>query len=142
LGIGFENNFTPGYKFKPLVGIGILGSIISGDARVREDTAAAYRSLKILPAFRLGVTLYSGLEYMINNRIGVNCGIKIVHANLWLKDTKVSENPDEIYLNDKRVVPRIPFSGFRQFAWGSIYGGVNIYFGVSQKDYFIKKIKN
>ena len=141
-GVGLENNFTPSYKFKPLVGIGIIGSVISGDARVYAENTTIYRNLKILPAFRLGLTLYSGLEYLINNRIGVNCGIKIVHANLWLKDTKVSENPNEIYLNDKRVVPRIPFSGWRQFVWGALYGGVNIYFGVSQKDYFIKKIKD
>jgi hypothetical protein len=140
-GTGIENSFTPGYKFKPLIGIGLLGSVINGSARVYDKDLSGYRNLDILPAFRLGLTLYSGLEYLVNNRIGLNCGIRIVHANLWLKDTKVSDNPNEIYLNDKRVVPRIPYSGWRQFMWGELYGGVNIYFGISQKDYFIKKIQ-
>lgn len=139
LGIGVENNFTPGYKFKPLVGIGVLTSIISGNARVYDDNNEVYRDLKIVPAFRLGLMLYSGLEYLVNNKIGVNCGIKIVHANLWLKDTRESGNPNEIYLNDKRVVPRIPFSGWRQFMWGEMYAGINVYFGISEKDYFIRQ---
>jgi hypothetical protein len=141
-GAGIENSFTPGYKFKPLIGIGVICSVISGDARVFDENTKNYRDLKINPAFRLGLTLYSGLEYLINNRIGLNCGIKIVHANLWLKNTKVSENPNEIYLNDERVVPRIPFSGFRQFMWGALYGGVNIYFGIIQKDYYFRKTGN
>lgn len=139
---GIENNFTPGFKFKPLVGIGIVGSFISGNARVYDKISEDYRNLEIIPAFRLGLTFYSGLEYLLNNRIGVNCGIKIVHANLWLKDTRISENSNEIYLNDKRVVPRVPFAGWRQFMWGALYVGVNFYFGIEQKDYYFRKIQS
>ena len=142
LGVGLENNFTPSYKFKPLVGISILASVIDGDARVYDENLLLYRNLQIIPAFRLGVTVYSGFEYLLNNKYGFNCGIKIVHANLWLKDTKVSDNPNEIYLNDQRTVPRPLYSGFRQFVWGELYLGVNYYFGISQKEYIIKKILN
>ena len=95
--------------------------------------------MKIKPAFRLGISVFSGLEYLLNDRIGMNFGFRFNHANLWLKDTKVSDNPNELYLNDKRVIPRIPYSGWRQFAWGSFYGGVNIYFGIRQKSYVMKK---
>jgi len=141
-GAGIENNFTPGYKFKPLIGIGVLGSVISGGAQVYDKSIIGYRELTIVPAFRLGLTLYSGVEYLLNNSIGLNCGIKLVHSNLWLKNTKVSNNPDEIYLNDERIVPRAPYSGFRQFMWGELYGGINFYFGINEKDYIIKKIQN
>jgi hypothetical protein len=140
-GVGVENNFTPGYKFKPLVGIGILGSVINGSAKVYDKNFGGDRDLTIIPAFRLGLTIYSGIEYLINNRFGLNCGIKLVHSNLWLKSTKVSENPNEIYLNDERVFPRVPYSGWRQFMWGELYGGINFYFGISEKDYTIKKIQ-
>ncbi len=139
---GIENNFTPGYRFKPLVGIGVVGSVISGSARVYDKSPSNYRNLDIIPAFRLGLTFYSGFEYLLNNKFGLNCGIRIVHANLWLKDTKISENPNEIFLNDKRVIPRIPYSGFRQFMWGSLYAGVNYYFGITQKDYYYRKIQS
>lgn len=140
LGVGVENSFTPSYKFKPVVGISLIGSIIDGNAQLADPSITGLLSVDIKPAFRLGLSAYSGLEYMVNNKYGLNCGIRIVHANLWLKDTKVSDNPGEIYLNDKRVVPRIPFSGFRQFAWGELYAGVNIYFGIHQKEYIIKKM--
>lgn len=139
LGIGLENNFTPSYKFKPLVGVGILASVIDGNARVYDDNLLTYKNLDIIPAFRLGVMIYSGFEYLLNNKYGFNCGIRIVHANLWLKNTKVSDNPNEIYLNDQRAVPRPLYSGFRQFVWGELYLGLNYYFGISQKEYIIKR---
>lgn len=140
-GAGIENSFTPGFKFKPLVGIGLISSIIDGDSRVYDKDINGYKNLSINPAFRLGLTVYSGLEYLINNKIGLNCGIRLVHANLWLKDSKVSDNPNEINLNDARVAPRVPYAGWRQFMWGELYGGVDIYFGITQKDYIIKKAK-
>ena len=142
IGAGIENSFTPGYKFKPLVGIGLIGSIIGGNSRVFDKDFNKYRDLSINPAFRLGLTVYSGLEYLINNKVGLNCGIRLVHANLWLKDSKVSDNPNEINLNDARVSPRLPYTGWRQFMWGELYGGVDIYFGIIQKDYIFKKHYN
>ena len=139
VGIGVENSFTPSYKFKPVVGLSFIASVISGSARL-EYPENVYTDLDIKPAFRLGLSVCSGIEYLLNNKYGLNCGIRVVHANIWLKDTKVSDNPNEIYLNDKRVVPRIPYSGWRQFAWGELYAGVNYYFGITQKEYVIKKM--
>jgi hypothetical protein len=138
-GIGIENNFTPNHRFKTLIGASFIGSLIFGDANVYDTSTRSFLDLKILPAFRLGISMFTGLEYLINNNLGLNFGFKITHANLWLKDSKVSDNPNEVYLNDKKVTPRIPYSGWRQFAWGSFYGGVNLYFGVVQKEYLIKK---
>ncbi len=138
-GVGLENCFTPSYKFKPLVGIGVIGSLIKGDANVFDESIMAYRDLDIKPAFRLGLTIYSGFEYLLNDKFGFNCGLKIVHANLWLKSTKASNDPNEIYLNDQRSNPRVPYSGWRQFVWGELYAGVNYYFGISQKVYVIKR---
>ena len=77
----------------------------------------------------MGISITSGLEYMLNNKLGLSCGIRFTHANLWLKDSKVSTNPNEIYLNDKRTAEHIPFTGFKQFAWGSLFAGLNYYFG-------------
>lgn len=139
-GVGIENNFTPSLKFKTLVGISFLASIISGNAGlVLEPDKTVLTSLSIKPAFRLGVAVYSGFEYLVNNDFGLNFGFQFTHANLLLKKSEPSSNTDEIYLNDKKVSPKIPFSGFKQFAFGSFFGGVNIYFGVNKKDYIIRK---
>ncbi|HEY3251958.1 MAG TPA: hypothetical protein VGK25_12675 [Ignavibacteria bacterium] len=135
--IGIENNFTPNFNFKTYVGIGVIGSLIYGQARITSDEIT--NDLTILPAFRLGVSLNSGLEYMVSNKLGLNCGIRFTHANLWLKQSKTSNNPNEIYLNDARVSPKQPYSGFKQFAWGSFFAGVNLYFGITEKKYTFKK---
>lgn len=129
--VGIENNFTPNHRIKTLVGGGFVASVISGKARVVNQGP----DLTIKPAFRLGVSVYSGLEYMLSNRIGLNFGFKFTHANLLLKKSKQSDNPDEIYLNDARTGGTIPYSGFKQFAWGSFYGGANLYFGIKEKSY-------
>ncbi len=136
-GIGIENNFTPNHKIKTLVGASFLASVITGNANLFMDNT--YLNITIKPAFRMGLSFFSGVEYLLGNNYGFNFGFKINHANLWLKDSKTSDNANEIYLNDKRLVPRIPYSGWKQFAWGSIYGGVNIYFGIKEKTYTMRK---
>lgn len=135
--LGIENNFTPSYKIKTFVGGGFVASVISGQARIFDN--GVYGNLSIIPAFRLGLSLYSGLEYMINNKIGFNTGFMFIHANLWLKQSKQSTDPSKIYLNDRLVKPRLPYSGFKQFAWGSFFAGVNYYFGISDKEYIYQK---
>jgi hypothetical protein len=135
--VGIENNFTPSFKVKAYIGIGIQGSVIYGSARITQENVPS--EFKILPAFRVGLNLFSGLEYMVFNNLGFTFGLKITHANLWLKESKESGNPGEIYLNDKRVTNKYPFAGFRQFAWGSLSTGVNYYFGVKEKHYIFKK---
>lgn len=134
--LGIENNFTPSYRIKTFIGGGITASVISGQAKIFDN--GIYNDLSIVPALRLGLSLYSGLEYMINNKIGLNTGFMFTHANLWLKQSKESSNPNEIYLNDGLIKPRIPFSGFKQFAWGSFFAGVNYYFGIADKEYIYR----
>jgi hypothetical protein len=135
--IGIENNFTPMFKFKPYVGIGIIGSIIEGNGKVTRENEQ--NNVKVLPAFRLGLSLSSGLEYMFTNKLGFNCGVRFTHANIWLKESKVSENPNETYLNDSRTISEIPFAGFKQFAWGSFFAGMNYYLGIKEKTYIYTK---
>ena len=137
--VGIENNFTPKYRIKTFVGGGLLASIFMGKGRIYSD--GSYNDVKLIPAIRLGITVYSGLEYMLNNSLGFNCGFRFTHANLWLKQSKLSSNPNELYLNDKRLEPKIPYSGFKQFAWGSFFFGINLYFGVSEKEYVYTKKK-
>lgn len=136
--LGLENNFTPSYKFKTLVGAGFVASVITGKTHFVNESINEY--ININPAFRLGVIVYTGFEYMMNDNMGLNMGYQFVHANLWLKKSKPADNEHNIYLNDERVSPRIPYSGWKQFAWGSFFGGVNIYFGIARKDYVVRTI--
>jgi hypothetical protein len=134
---GIENNFTPNFKFKTYAGLGLIASVIYGEGRITYEGTT--NNLSIIPAFRLGLCVNSGLEYMVTNKLGINCGIRFTHANLWLKKSKISDNPNEIYLNDSRTYTVQKYAGFKQFAWGSFFLGVNYYLGIIEKTYIYTK---
>jgi opacity protein-like surface antigen len=138
IGAGLENNFTPSYKIKTYISGGIIASLISGQLGI-YDESGVFGNVSVKPALRLGITLSSGLEYMLSNNMGLNFGFRFTHANVWLKNSEVSTDPNEVYLNDKRVSPKLPYSGFKQFAWGSFFLGMDLYFGVSEKKYIYPK---
>jgi len=56
---GIENNFTPKYRIKTFVGIGVIASVISGDAQITDSTGTGMLTIK--PGFRLGISINSGL---------------------------------------------------------------------------------
>jgi hypothetical protein len=137
LAIGIEDNFNPGLKLRAFTGIGLVSSIISGDARISGTESVTDFSIK--PAFRIGLNIYSGFEYLLSKNMGLSFGLKFTHANLWLKESKASENPGELYLNDQKVSNNQLYSGYRQFAWGSFEIGFNYYLGVNEKEYYYRK---
>lgn len=137
LAAGIEDNFNPGLKLRAYAGIGLVGSMISGNARITGSGGVTQFSIN--PAFRLGINVYSGFEYLINKNIGLSFGLKFTHANLWLKESRIPGNPGELELNDQKVTNGQPFSGYRQFAWGSFGIGLNYYMGVHEKEYYYRK---
>ena len=137
LAIGIEDNFNPGLKIRAFTSIGLVGSIISGNARISSTESVSEFNVK--PGFRVGLNIYSGFEYLLSKNLGLSFGLKFTHANLWLKESKVSEDPGEIYLNDQKVYNDELYSGYRQFAWGSFEVGFNYYLGVREKEYYYRK---
>ncbi len=137
LGFGIEDNFNPGLKLRAYAGIGLLASIISGNTRI-TDTGGSH-DFSINPAFRIGVNVYSGFEYLLSKSVGLSFGLKFTHANLWLKESKLPDNSLELNLNDQKVSNGQLYSGYRQFAWGSFQVGVNYYLGVNEKEYYYRK---
>jgi hypothetical protein len=137
LSLGIEDNFNPGLKIRAFAGIGLLSSIISGNTRISSIESVSEFSIK--PAFRLGMNIYSGFEYLLSKNTGLSFALKFSHANIWLKESKVSDDPGEIYLNDQKVSNNQLYSGYRQFAWGSFEIGFNYYLGVKEKKYYYRK---
>lgn len=140
-GFGADYNFTPADKVKYFVGADILGSIIMGNARLifynpGSEINTTILDLKINSAFRLGYNLYAGLEYAFEKSVGINFGFKFTHANLLLKETNPQTAGDETDLNDDATSTRtIPFAGWKQFAYSTVFAGVSFYFGVKEKRY-------
>lgn len=132
-GLGIENNFTPQKKFKPYIGFEFVASLISGKALLNTDSTDF--DLKIKNSLRFGITFNLGFEYAFNNKVGMNLGYKITHANIVGKKSQVQTSLSETYLNDDKVTTgeTIQYAGWKQFMYSSFYAGVNFYFGMKNK---------
>ena len=139
-GAGIENSFNPTFRLKPYVAIEITGNMISGKANMINQTTNSTRTVTITNSFRIGYKIYGGLEYMFNNKVGVNFGIKLTNSNQLLKQTKTSSDPNEVPLRDKKDdTALIEFGGFKNFIFTSFYLGMNFYFGVKDIVYQFNK---
>jgi hypothetical protein len=131
-GLGLENCFNADRPFKPYVGFDIVASIISGKATYKTDSTDF--NLTIKNSVRFGVGANFGFEYALNNNVGVNVGIKFVYVNAIGRETKVSANPNETYLNDNKYTGDfIPFGGWKQFFYSTLHTGINYYFGMKNR---------
>lgn len=131
--VGIENNFNPNKKIKPFIGLDLVLSMISGQATLATDSTDFI--LKIKNSVRFGIAANFGFEYAINNKAGLQIGYKLTYANLVGRQSKVSSNPSETYLNDDKITGStyIPYAGWKQFLYSTFYAGVNIYFGMKNK---------
>ena len=134
-----DYNFTPADRVKYFVGANILASLIGGKAALPYDITVydpiRYQDIKIKNAFRLGYSVFIGLEYAFEKNVGLNFGFKFTHANLLLKKTTVPTSDSETELNDDSTDPPTLYGGWKQFAYGSVFGGISFYFGVKEKRY-------
>ena len=130
-GVGIENNFTPTFSVKPFVGALLLGSLISGGSSF--DTSGVPFDITIKNSFRLGYSLYAGIEYAVSNNIGLQLGAKFTSCNTWLKSSKNNGSNTEFVLRDAFSSPQIPYGGWKNFAFTSFYIGTSIYFGVKDR---------
>ncbi|HAX50313.1 MAG TPA: hypothetical protein PK605_15050 [Ignavibacteria bacterium] len=139
-GVGIENSFNPTFRLKPYIAGEMQANIISGKASITSPTTGQIRNITIKNSFRIGYVIYTGFEYMFNNQVGGNFGIKLTNSNQILKSTKTSDNPDEVPLRDKKDdTGEIEFGGFKNFIFTTFYVGFNVYFGVNDIIYKFKK---
>lgn len=135
-GVGLENSFTPSYRVKPYFGAAVLVNLIGGSAEYINDTNAQV-NIKFKPSFRIGLNISTGIEYLLDKNMGLNFGVNLTSANLLLKSSGTSSDPNNIPIRDKRISPFLPFSGYKQFLYTSFYVGVNFYFGIKEKAFHL-----
>lgn len=136
LGAGFENSFTPIYKVKPYFNGQVLFNIISGNMNYTNDSNSV-TDIKIKPSFRIGLNFGTGVEFLMSSSFGINTGISLTSANLLFKSSGQSSDPNSIPLRDKKIDPRIVYSGYKQFLYTTFFLGVNFYFGIKEKPFHI-----
>ena len=134
-GVGMDYNFTPSHRVKYFVGANTLFSAISGKAQMLMPGSSSNYEVKIKSSFRIGYSLFVGLDYAFDENVGLNFGVKFTHANLLLKNSPVSSDSIQTGLNDDGVITPQIYSGWKQFAYASLFGGLSYYFGVREKRY-------
>jgi hypothetical protein len=136
-GLGAEYNFTPSHRVKYYTGVSTLFSIIDGKAQLAnaDSINRTYYDVKINPGFRIGYSIFMGMNISLSKDIGLNLGMKFSHANLLLKETIEPKSPYETELNDDATDPRKLYSGWKQFAYITMHTGISYYFGVKERRY-------
>lgn len=138
-GFGADYAFTATHRVKYFVGLNALASIISGNASIPYDITLydpiRFQEVKINPAFRLGYSVFAGLEYAFEKNVGLNLGFKFTHANLLLKKSVEPTTDFEQELNDNSTDPPVLYAGWKQFTYASVFAGVSFYFGVKERRY-------
>jgi len=131
-GVGLENSFSPSLNLKPFIAAEIQGNVISGRSKINYVNVNITRNVKMNNSFRIGYAVYSGLEFMLSDKFGINAGLKLTNANQFLKKSVSGSNPNEITLRDKNADGNvyIEFAGLKNFAYTSFFAGINFYFGV------------
>jgi len=139
--LGLEYNFTPAHRFKIYLGAEITASIINGETSIWIDNPGyGYQNIgdfKIKNTFRMGYGFNAGSEYTVNKDFGLNLGVRFYNLNAFNKNAEGTNNDTEFKLRDKDS-PGLNFAGNKNFAFFSLFGGVNFYFGIGEKRYKLK----
>jgi hypothetical protein len=133
--IGADYMFTPTHKVKYFLGANVLFSSIGGNASLVSPVDNSITNVTIKPGFRIGYSFFVGLEYAFDKSYGINIGLKYSHLNLLLKNTSTVSTNLETSLNDNSVMPSQIYSGWKQFAYSSVFAGISYYFGVKEQRY-------
>lgn len=134
LGAGVENSFTPAYQLKPYIGAAVLFDIINGRTKYTNDSSKSI-DINFKPTFRVGISVTSGIEYLLTSRVGFNFSLNLTCANLLIKSSSQSSDPNNVPIRDKMVISPIMFGGYKQFLYTSFCLGVNYYFGIKEKPF-------
>jgi hypothetical protein len=137
-GVGLDYMFIPTHKVKYFFGVNSLFNVINGNATlINTDAFGSMQTINIKSGFRIGYSVFTGFEISFQKNFGINFGIKYSHLNLLLKSTSPVNVNSETDLNDNAIVPPQVFSGWKQFAYSSFFGGFSYYFGVKELRYKI-----
>jgi opacity protein-like surface antigen len=145
-GLGLEDNFTPNHNFKIYASFELTASMINGKAKMwvdnRPNEPYTY-DVKFKNSFRVGYSVGGGTEYLLNENIGLNIGVRFSHLNLIgkqavdIKTAPIAGETLEIALPDGSSKTSVLFSGDKNFAFFTIQAGICFYWGINEKRYKI-----
>lgn len=126
LNFGIAYVFNPEKAFHPWVLLDATGNFFSGQFNF-DKTTNGYSSSDLKSEIRLGLQFGGGLEYKINNDIGVFASIKYNLANLIGKSAENSESTSSVALGDKSHTEFGTSFGNRSISYLQMSVGIVLY---------------
>jgi hypothetical protein len=127
---GIEYNFAPKARYRPYIGYELMYTLMFGSWQyglTQPDGSVNVIYLKFKPAHRFGMAFNSGVEYMVNKKLGVTFGGRIVWANIAPKQNLESSDPYKLYINDGAGENGLG-TGFRkQIVYFQFVGGISLF---------------
>lgn len=101
LNLGLLYKFNLDKKLRPMLSFDFTGNFLSGTVNFTSSPTPLYTSADIKSAFRGGIQIGAGLEYMINDYFGLYGGMKYNFVNLIGKSSDNSSQTASIAFGDK-----------------------------------------
>ena len=130
---GMEYNFAPKARYRPYIGYELMYTLMFGGWQfgvTEKDGSLSVYYLKFRPAHRFGMAFNSGVEYMINKKIGVTFGGRIVWVNVAPKQNNISYELKKAYINDAMDDKGITGSR-KQIVYFQFVGGLSLFYLMS-----------
>lgn len=124
-GVGLEYSFA-GKKTKiyPYISAEFIANLFSGKYSENNDAIA----LKLFHTMRGGFQFTAGLDYVVQNNVGVTLGARYSFANIIGKNSG-KDTPSNYYLNDAEHEDLGAMWASKNITYLQFFGGVSFYFG-------------
>ncbi|MEO8512376.1 MAG: OmpW family outer membrane protein [Ignavibacteria bacterium] len=129
LGITLGSEYDFGYrknKIRPFIGAELAGNLFAGS--FVEDYVDSTETFNLKSAFRLGVNVAAGVDFIVHNNIGLLIGAKFAFANLIGKSYAEDERFKYNLNDDKHTVNNVTYPS-KNITYLQFYGGMSFYFG-------------
>ncbi len=128
LGAGTEYVLRRSGNSRPFVNFELDYNLMFGGWQTNVTYPDNYRSnvyVRFLPTSRLGISLGSGAEFIINRKTYLVAGIRGIWSNILPKQGSSEQSPYELYINDSRSTGGSIVTSTKQVITMQIYSGLS-----------------
>jgi len=125
LALGMEYSFNPPGKTKPFIGLDLSANFISGSRELTVEGELLTAPMK--PTTRFGIGFGGGVNFSVNQSVGIVVGAKYHISNFFGKDYEPPTASNEYALNDDAYTNENGSFPARTISFFQLYSGVAFY---------------
>ncbi|GEM_PF-6819645 len=128
LGAGTEYFLRRSGSSKPFVSFDIDYNLVFGGWQTNvtyPDNTKSNVYVKFIPTSRVGISIGSGAEFIINNKTSLVAGVRGVWSNILPKQNSSAFSSYELYVNDSRATNGSIVTATKQVIYMQIFSGLS-----------------